>query len=393
MGLLVKNRSSIAIKKEVTEGVYLAPASAADFVEVLASGSEVSLKRDIIERNVLSSTIENVSTRVGMKNVSGNIPVEYKAAATAGATPREAVLYESVLGGVRSSVSVTTKASGNTATVLHIEDADIAKFAVGDMVLVKEAGSFEVRPVVAKTIGAGTATIELDFALDGGAPSASVELEAFSTYYHADNYPSFSVSYYAGNEIREAAIGSKAVSASLENWETGKIPTWKFAISGLDMTQSVATPPYTPDFSADAKAPTLFLAKAWINGVAVDYNKLGLTLTNEKTDVLSAASSSGKIATKKTKFTVEGTIDPYKASTDVANYNSYNNNDDISIFLYAFYDDGSTPGEFNNVVSIYIPNAKINELNESEQNGVIVEEIKFKAFKQLGGDSVFLGFI
>ena len=159
------------------------------------------------------------------------------------------------------------------------------------------------------------------------------------------------------------------------------------------MSQAVAAPAFTPDFSADAKAPTMFLAQAWINGLAVDYNKLGLTLTNEKTDVLSAAASSGKIATKKTKFSVEGTIDPYKSNTDVGTYNNYNNNTDLSIFTYAFYDDGATPGQFNNVVAIYIPHAKITELNESEQNGVIVEEIKFKAFKQLGGDSVFLGFV
>ena len=159
------------------------------------------------------------------------------------------------------------------------------------------------------------------------------------------------------------------------------------------MNQTVATPAYAPDFTADAKAPTMFLAKAWINGVAVDYNKLNLTLTNEKTDVLSAASASGQIATKKTKFSVEGSIDPYKSSLDVANFTNYNNNTDISLFAYAFYDDGSVAGELKNVVAIYVPMAKITELNEGEANGVIVEEIKFKAFKQLGNDSIFLGFI
>jgi hypothetical protein len=179
----------------------------------------------------------------------------------------------------------------------------------------------------------------------------------------------------------------------VENWETGKIPTMKFAIAGLDMTQAVAAPAFTPDFSSDAKAPTMFLAKAYINAVAVDYNKLGLTMTNEKTDILSAASSSGKIATKKTKFTVEGTIDPYKSDADVLRSTAYNANQDVSIFTYAFYDDGSVAGQFANVIAIYIPKAKITELNESEKNGVIIEELKFKAFKGLGNDSVFLGFI
>lgn len=394
MSLLVKNKSAIFCKKETVEGVYEAPTSATQALEVLSSGSELALKRDIIERNVLSSTIENVATRLGMKNVSGNIPVEFKAGAVAGSEPKETVLYESLLGGKRSAVTVTTKATGNTASFLAIEDADIAKFKVGDMVLVKETGLYEVRPVTAVTTTIGAAGLTLLLALENGAPAASVVLEAFSTFYHdSAAFASFTAAYYAGGEIREAGLGMKCVSGSLESWETGKIPTMKFAVSGLDMTQAVAAVPFTPDFSADAKAPTMFLAKAYINGVAVDYNKLGLTMTNEKTDILSAASSSGKIQTKKTKFTVEGTIDPYKSDVDVARYTAYNANQDVSIFTYAFYDDGSTAGEFANVVAIYIPKAKITELNESESNGVIVEEMKFKAFRELGNDSIFLGFI
>jgi len=394
MGLLVKNKSSIAIKKEVTEGTYNAPTASTDFLEVLSSGSEMALKRDVIERNVLSSTIENVATRLGMKNVSGNIPVEFKAGSVAGAEPRESVLYESLLGGKRSGTTTTTKPTGNTSTVLAIQDADIAKFNIGDMVLIKKAGAYEVRPIVSKTTGAGVATITLLFALDGGAPGASVVIEAFSTFFHDSNaYASFSASYYAGGSVKETALGAKCVSGSVESWETGKIPTLKFAMAGLDMTQAVATPAYTPDFSSDAKAPTMFLAKAYINSAAVDYNKLGLTMTNEKTDILSAASSSGKIATKKTKFTVEGTIDPYKSDSDVARSTAYNANQNVSIFTYAFYDDGSTAGQFANIIAIYIPQAKITELNEAEKNGVIVEEMKFKAFKSLGNDSVFIGFI
>jgi hypothetical protein len=394
MGLLVKNKSVVFVKKEVTTGVYQAPTSASDALEVLASGSELSLKRDVIDRQVLTSTIENVASRVGMKNVSGNLPMEYKAGTTAGTEPRETVLFESLLGGKRSSATATTKVTGNTSTSLAINDGDISKFAIGDCVLVKVAAKYEVRPISAVVTTTGSATITFPFALTNGAPVGATVIEAFSTFYHDSNaYPSFSVSYYVAGAIKEAGLGCKSISASLESWETGKIPSWKFAIGGLDMTQSVSAPAYTPDFSGDAKAPTMFLAQAWVNGVSVDYNKLGLTLTNEKTDVLSAAVSSGKIDSKKTKFTVEGTIDPYKSDSDVDRFNAYNSNTDISLFAYAFYDDGSVAGQFKNVVAIYIPKAKIVELNQSDKSGVITEEIKFKAYKGVGNDSVFLGFI
>jgi hypothetical protein len=394
MGLLVKNKSVVFVKKETTTGVYAAPASASDALEVLSSGAELALKRDIIDRQVLTSTIENVASRVGMKNVSGNLPTEYKAGSVAGAEPRESILFESLLGGKRSSVTVTTKATGNTSTSLAINDADISKFAIGDCVLVKVANKYEVRPISAVVTTTGSATITFPFALTNGAPSGATAIEAFSTFYHDSNaYPSFSTSYYVAGAIKEVGLGCKSISGSLESWETGKIPSWKFAISGLDMTQAVSTPTYTPDFTADAKAPTMFLAQAWINGVAVDYNKLGLTLTNEKSDVLSAAASSGKIDTKKVKFTVEGTIDPYKSDSDVNQFTAYNNNSDISLFAYAFYDDGSVAGQFKNVVAIYIPRAKVTELTQADKNGVVTEEIKFRAYRGAGNDSVFLGFI
>lgn len=388
---LVKNKSIIFVVDEITEGVYAAPTSADDALEVLASGAELAMKRDVIDRQVLSDTIEDVASRVGMKNVSGNIPVEFKAGKTPGALPREKVLYNSLLGEKHTITATTTKA-GNTASVLQIEDADIAKYKKHFVILIKEAGKFEVRPISAIDTTPGAAKLTLKIPLTF-IPSDNVEIEAVSIFNHGDSYQAFSPSYFAGGEINEAGLGCKAVSASLENWETGKIPSWKFAISGLDMTQSVETPPFTPDFSLDAKAPTMFLAQAWINQEAVDYNQIGLTLTNEKTDVLSAARASGKKSTKKTKFSVEGTIDPYKSSSDVNRFNSYNNNDEISIFAYGFYDDGTVPGEFKHVVALYIPQAKIVDLAEGEKSGVISEEIKFKSFKKLGKDTVFLAFI
>lgn len=391
-GLLVKNKSSIFIKEEVTEGVYAAPTSADDALEVLSSGSEIAMKRDVIERSVLTSTIEEVATRVGMKNVSGNLPVEYKAGKLPGGDPREALLFKSLLGGKRVAPAVTTGVA-HTATKINIDDADISKLKLYSIILIKEPGKFEVRPIVGVDTTPGAANITLLAPLKNGAPSDNVVIEAHTTYFHDDAYPSFSASYHAGNEIKEAAVGCKSISGSLENWETGKIPNWKFAISGLDLIQSVAAPAFTPDFSEDAKAPTMFAACAYISGIEVDYNKLGLTLTNEKTDVPSACNAAGKIATKKTKFMVEATIDPYKSDVDVERFEAYNNNQEISLFAYGFYDDGSVPGEFKNVVAMFIPQAKITDLTEGEQSGVITEEIKMKSFKKLGKDTIFLGFI
>lgn len=84
---LVKNESSLALKQEVTEGTYVAPTSASDFIEVVADGVEFTLSRDLIERNNLTSTIETVAPRVGQKNVSGSVGVEATASSTEGNAP------------------------------------------------------------------------------------------------------------------------------------------------------------------------------------------------------------------------------------------------------------------------------------------------------------------
>jgi len=388
---LVKNKSVVFVKQEVTEGVYNAPSTTDDALEVLSSGAESQMKRSVIDRSVLSPTIEEVEKRPGLKEVTGSLPVEYKAGKIEGQAPRERVLYKSTLGGERVGAGAVTTLTGHTASKLNIGDADISKFKVGDSVLVKEAGKYEVRPVSEVDQTLGSASVTFRFPLDGGVPSDNVVVVPSTTYFHDEESPSFSVSYYEGGKIKKASLGVKCLTASLESWETAKIPSWKFAFAGLDLVESVEAPSITPDFSGDAKAPTMLEACVWINGVEVDYNKLGLNLNNEKTDLLSACST-GKIASRKTKFSVEGSINPYKSAVDVNRFNAYNNDQEIYLFGYAFYSTG-VAGEFKNVVAFYIPQAKITELGAGEEGGVITDEIKFNAFKKLGKDTIFLSFI
>ncbi len=77
MGIgLIKGKSALFLKEEVTEGTYVAPASAADAVEVLEDGLEFGTTREVIERNTLSATVESEAPRLGLKTVTGTIPTE-----------------------------------------------------------------------------------------------------------------------------------------------------------------------------------------------------------------------------------------------------------------------------------------------------------------------------
>lgn len=389
---LVKGRSSVFLKEEVTEGVYVAPASASDALEVLEDGLEFTYNRDEIERNNLSATIEVEASRVGMKQISGTIPVEYKASNTAGSAPRGDLLFKSLLGGKRQLASVITTKTGNTATVLQINDGDISLFNKGDSVLVKEANSYELRPISAIDITPGSANITLAFALDNGAPSDNVELEKHTTYYHAEGGPSYSATHYAGGEIEEAIAGLKSISATLENWSTAQLPSWSFAVEGLGLERSVGTPAYAPDFSNDALPPVLLNACIWINGVKVSYSELSMSLENTKSEINGPCSDSGKIGARFTQFACTGEITAYTEDDDVDRFDAFNNNDDVSIFGYAF-NPTAVAGQGKEYVAFWIPQAKVTSIPFGDVDGIISDQISFKAYRKDGGDSVFLSFI
>jgi hypothetical protein len=389
---LVKGRSSVFLKEEVTEGVYVAPTSASDAVEVLEDGIEFNYTRDEIERNNLSATIEVEASRVGQKNIAGTIPVEYKASSVAGSAPRGDLLFKSLLGGKRQLASVKVSKTGNTATVIQIEDLDIASFNKGDSVLVKEAGFYEVRPISAVDSTPGSANITLAFALENGAPSDNVEIEKHTTYYHNEGGVSYSATHYAGGEIEEAIAGLKSISASLENWSTAQLPSWSFAVEGLGLERQVASPTYTPDFSGDALPPVLLNACIWINGVKVSYSELSMSLENTKSEIKGPCSDSGKIGARFTQFACSGEIVAYAEDDDVERFDAFNNNDDVSIFGYA-YNPTSVAGEGKEYVAFWIPQAKVTSIPFGDVDGIITDQISFKAYRKDGGDTVFLSFI
>jgi hypothetical protein len=392
MGFVVKNKSSVYLKEEVTEGVYVAPV-VADAVEVLSDGVGFEYTREEVQRNLLSSTIEVNASRVGVASVTGTVPVEFKAGSVEGALPREKVLLKSLLGGQRQVTTTSILKAGSTTTVLQIEDADISKYNKGDIIVVKKAGAFEARPITAKSSTIGAATVTLGIPLTS-APGTGVVVSKTSTFFPADNAPTFSATNYVGGSIKESVTGCRSVSASLESWEGGAVSSFNFSVEGLDLDQTVESlpAPLIPNFSGDALPPVILNACVWINGVKVSYNSLTLNLENTKAEVLSACSASGKSGSRFTQFIASGEIAPYMDDNNVDRFDSFNNNSTISVFGYA-YNPSVNVGEIEQVVAFWIPQAKITAMPNGDEDGIMTNQISFKAFKNEGGDSVFLGFI
>ena len=138
MAIAVKDNTSYAVEIEDTEGTYKAPTADTSYVQTLKDGAELTPAQELLARDVFTGSIGKTQSRLGTKSVSGAMPVEFRAAPTEGAAPEADALYTSALGSKKTRAAVTTK-TGNTATQLEIEDADIGGFSPYDIIMVKEA--------------------------------------------------------------------------------------------------------------------------------------------------------------------------------------------------------------------------------------------------------------
>lgn len=394
---IAKNTSIIGIMEESTENTYVAPSSASDYIQPLADGFEMSPSKEQIQRNILTNNIGVVTPRVGQKSVEASLPVEFRASGTEGAAGDHDLLLHGLLGNRRQiSTTTTTKSSGNTGSVLQIEDADISKFTVGDIIVIKESGDHHPCAITAKSTGTGTATITVSPAKASGSFSNSVVISKSTVYYPANSgHKSLSLSYYWANEILEKAIGCKVTSMSLDNFSTGQIASMNFALQGLNFDEANGSAAHTPSY--DSGLPPLILqACLFQDGVELTINQFGLSVNNTLGFLTSTCSENGKISSRITKREVSGTINPYKDDSSVAQFTKFNTQDEFSLFISA-YNPSSTSGEIEmgSCVGIYLPNCIFTEKKVADLDGILVDELAFAATRGTAGtsDEIFIGLI
>lgn len=387
---VITNESTIALVAEVTEGTYVAPSAATDYVEVLSEGLELNKTRELLERSNLSSTVENEAARVGMAEVSGSIPVELKASATVGDAPQSLdILLRSLLGGKRQITSDQTSGTTHTSTVINF--ADTSAFAVGDCVVVQEAGAYEMRPISAITTNT---SITFPFALDNGAPSDAVVIAQVTTYYHdTSNSISFSAEHNLGSQaIMQKARGLRAVSGSVENFSVGQIPNMNFGVQGLDIDRADANASYTASYSADSLPPVALSACMWLGGNKMSYSEFSLSVENTVNYIMDACDADGRIGSRITNQVVTATVNPYMDDADLTKtWNKFNDNTNVSLFVYAYNPTG-TAGEFDGAVGIWIPQGKIVESPVADVDGIVAESIVVRSHQSSGNDTIFMSF-
>jgi len=392
---IAKNASITGIAAEVTQGTYVAPASATDYLQTL-EGIENNPVKEVVERNVLQSSIGKVPPRAGLESVSGSLPVEFKGSGTEGAAPEYWVPFKSALGAERTlAARITTKLAGNTASVLQIEDADIASLNLYDSFVVLEAGAHHPCFITAKTSGVGTATVTVSPAKPSGVFSGNVQISKFKTYYTANTgHPAYSVSTYWANEITQKALGCRTTQLNLANFATGQIASWEMSFEGLSFDRINGVAPHTPSFPS--VLPPIIVSQACVyqNGVALNVNQVDISLQNEVSFVDEICD--GRTASRVVGRSISGSMNPYMDDTDVTQFTKFDLQSLYTLFLWAGNPSGVAGElELGSVIAVCLPNVNTTEMPTGDLDGLLLDEISFAASRGAAGsvEEMFVSFV
>lgn len=394
---LILDDSSFAVKAESSEGVYAPPTSGTDgYLEVIKGSVEIQPARALVERNVLSATLSKHIPRLGMRSVTGKVGVEMKGSGVEGTAPDYSLLLESLFGSKRSyTTAAVTRNAVMTSTQLAIEDADIASFNIGDIIIIKKSAAYHSCAVVSKTSGAGSATLTITPAAPF-TPVYPVALSKFTTYVPADSgHKPFSLSAYWGDGFLEKAIGNYCAGMTLQNFKTGMIPSLEFKLEGMSYGRTAATStPYTPSFSAALPAVALS-ASIYQGGTEILVDDISLSFDQVVQFLTATGNANGRFAGRISgKRTIKGSFAPY-SDTSLGNFTNFDTRATFSMFLRLF-NPSSTDGNYDlgSHVGIYMPNCILTTDKIVDQNGVLVEKVDFMATGGAVGalSEIFMGF-
>lgn len=382
MGYTIKNNTKYFVKKETTEGVYAAPASGSEVIQVMEDGSEMNLTIEQLEQKVLGQGLAAKANRNGMHSVSGSLNSYLRASQTEGSVPEIDVLLESLFGSKRASSEITS-GSGHTTSVINVSST--ANLKVGDIVVIKEAGGHHSSPI--KAVVENT-YIELLVPMDA-APADSVKIAAFTTYVPANSgHQSFSVSKYIEDAIVERGIGCKATTLSVENFTANQIANFNCGFEGLDMESEVEAPAYTPVFQT-SESPIIVKSCIFQDGNKIEINEFSLSIENTLSFLTNTCV--GRSGSRVTARSVTGSINPFKQNDSVSDFDKFNAGETFSLFVQT-KNPTAVEGEFKEWVNFYLPKCKITEMAESDLDGVLQNNLSFQAVSSDGSPEVFLSF-
>jgi hypothetical protein len=388
----VRKNTAVYVKAEAVEGEYEAPATGSDAVQPLSDGLEMSPSKELIDRNIARGGIGKVAGRPGQESVSATIPVEFKAGSSEGSAPEYGVMLKAALGGVRSVVSGVTASTADGATGsasrVPLANSSKNKYAVNDMVRIRKSGTDHIVRIVSVSNVDGSVSITVEPALSVGTYGAGDVVSAVTTYFTADSgHETLSVTKEIEGNLVEMGVGCRVKSLSLNNFSTGQIADFGFSLEGLSFSKILGGTGLTPSF--DSSEPPLILnAKVLLDGEEIEVNEVSVSLENTVAFKTATGAPKGKIASRITERTIQGSFNPYKQDDNIDLFERFNNIEKFGLMLSASNPSGVT-GQIKEAIAIYLPLCLITELGESDQDGLLQENVSF----QVDGANMFISFI
>lgn len=133
------------------------------------------------------------------------------------------------------------------------------------------------------------------------------------------------------------------------------------------------------------------------DGVDVPINTFGLQLENTLGFQTSTCSPNGKVGSRITERVITGTLNPYMDDASSPFFDLFDALTEFSIFIRA-YIPSSVSGEvvLGSVVGIWLPKCIVTEYKKGDLEGLITDEVSFRAVRGASGDAneeMYIGFI
>jgi hypothetical protein len=163
-----------------------------------------------------------------------------------------------------------------------------------------------------------------------------------------------------------------------------------------DNAQSLVAP-HTPAFDNSnplvAKDNQILLGDASdADPACVSVSQISMSLTDEKTDILSICAESGKSGSLVTARSVTIDLVATLSTYDVEKFKRFRSSQTTS-FMWAFGSKAGGNFEAGKSGYLYMPTAVIETHNLSDTDGIVSLEMTLKAFVQSGAGEVYLGFL
>ena len=213
--MAISTRSdALGVKKEVTEGVPVAPASATDFIP-LQDDLSVSASFDDLENAERLNSLGSAKSIRGLENPTLSVSHYAKPSGVEGTAPAWGPFLESIFGTETSGLTERNTVSGSTTTTINVDSGEGTEFGWGRPMLIKDGtNGYSIRWSRGATVDA----VDLNFAVDT-APGTGVDL-GDPVYWSPANsgHPTLSLWHYISNMANgavELLTGNRITAMSL----------------------------------------------------------------------------------------------------------------------------------------------------------------------------------